>query len=121
MVQRDRHRCFSRRDFIRTGAFAAGALAVAPALTATAQPRSVARNRTLTLVWTGSREGRWIDYELWNPYAIGSNHQNGPGIFSKPLANYRGFAKKNYFWFAEGTRKAPNFKRLTIRPGSAIK
>ncbi|PYN87719.1 MAG: hypothetical protein DMD89_36575, partial [Candidatus Rokuibacteriota bacterium] len=99
MTERDRHRCFSRRDFIRTGTLAAGALAAAPALIATtqpaaAQPRSVARNRTLTLVWTGSREGRWIDYELWNPYAIGSNHQNGPGILYEPLAYYSAFADK---------------------------
>src|SRR5437879_13505277 len=97
MVQRDRHRCFSRRDFIRTGTLAAGALAAAPALTATtqpaaAQPRSVARNRTLTLDWTGSREGRWIDYELRNPYATGPTHQNGPGIHHQPLAYYRASA-----------------------------
>ena len=121
MVQRDRHRCFSRRDFIRTGAFAAGALAVAPALTATAQPRSVARNRTLTLVWTGSREGRWIDYELWNPYAIGSNHQNGPGILYEPLAYYSAFADKEYLWLAESYKYSPDFKELTIRTRSGIK
>src|SRR5256884_341590 len=126
MVQRDRHRCFSRRDFIRTGTLAAGALAVAPALTATAQPataqpRTVARNRTLTLVWSGSREGRWIDYELWNPYAIGSNHQNGPGILYEPLAYYSAFADKEYLWLAESYKYSPDFKELTIRTRSGIK
>ncbi len=126
MVQRDRHRCFSRRDFIRTGTLAAGALAAAPALIATtqpatAQPRSVARNRTLTLVWTGSREGRWIDYELWNPYAIGSNHQNGPGILYEPLAYYSAFADKEYLWLAESYKYSPDFKELTIRTRSGIK
>src|SRR5437667_376972 len=126
MVQRDEHRCFSRRDFIRTGTLAAGALAAAPALIATtqpaaAQPRTVPRNRTLTLVWTGSREGRWIDYELWNPYAIGSNHQNGPGIFYEPLAYYSAFADKEYLWLAESYKYSPDFKELTIRTRSGIK
>src|SRR3989449_6861409 len=126
MVQRDRHRCFSRRDFIRTGPLAAGALAAAPALIsttqpATAQPRSVPRNRTLTLVWTGSREGRWIDYELWNPYAIGSNHQNGPGILYEPLAYYSAFADKEYLWLAESYKYSPDFKELTIKTRSGIK
>src|SRR5437867_3738141 len=126
MVQRDRHRRFSQRDFIRTGTLAAGALAAAPALIATtqpaaAQPRTVPRNRTLTLVWTGSREGRWIDYELWNPYAIGSNHQNGPGILYEPLAYYSAFADKEYLWLAESYKYSPDFKELTIRTRSGIK
>ena len=42
----------------------------------------------MILVWSGSREGRWVDYELWNPYSIGSNHQNGPNIIYEPLAFY---------------------------------
>src|SRR2546426_674675 len=126
MVQRDEHRCFSRRDFIRTGTLAAGALAAAPALIATtqpaaAQPRTVPRNRTLTLVWTGSREGRWIDYELWNPYAIGSNHQNGPGILYEPLAYYSAFADKEYLWLAESYKYSPDFKELTIKTRSGIR
>ena len=69
----------TRRDLLKTGALAAGAAAVLPR-PAAAQLKTVARNRTLSLVWIGSREGRWVDFELWNPYAIGSNHQNGPGI-----------------------------------------
>src|SRR5437879_6415085 len=126
MTERSRRQRFSRRDFIRTGTLAAGALAVAPALIsttqpATAQPRSVPRNRTLTLVWSGSREGRWIDYELWNPYAIGSNHQNGPGILYEPLAYYSAFADKEYLWLAESYKYSPDFKELTIRTRSGIK
>ena len=63
----------TRRDLLKTGALAAGAAAVLPR-PAAAQLKTVARNRTLSLVWIGSREGRWVDFELWNPYAIGSNH-----------------------------------------------
>ncbi len=46
----------SRRDLIKTGALAAGAAAVLPARPAAAQLKTVARNRTLSLVWIGSRE-----------------------------------------------------------------
>src|SRR2546427_10614382 len=120
MVQRDRHRCFSRRDFIRTGTLAAGALAAAPALIATtqpatAQPRTVARNRTLTLVWTGSREGRWIDYELWNPYAIVSKPQKGPGILYEPLADYSPVAGKEHLGLPESSNDSSVFRELSLQ------
>src|SRR5206468_11945390 len=111
----------SRRTCIRTGALAAGAAALSPVGTASAEPRGVPRNRTLTLVWSCSREGRWIDYELWNPYAIGSNHQNGPGILYEPLAYYSAFADKEYLWLAESYKYSPDFKELTIRTRSGIK
>jgi len=95
----------SRRDFVRIGTVAAGVTMVRPAATASAQPRNVPRNRTLTLVW-GGREGRWVDFELWNPYAIGSNHQNGPGILYEPLAFYSAFADKEHLWLAESYKYA---------------
>jgi len=112
----------TRRDFIKAGAVAAGAAALSPAL-ARAQapsPKAVPRNRTLILAWIGSREGRWVDAELWNPYSVGSNHQNGPGIFYEPLAYYSAFADKEYMWLAESYRYSPDFKELTIRTRSGI-
>jgi len=84
-----------------------------------AKPKDVPRNRTLILVWTG-REGRWVDHELWNPYAIGSNHQSGPGIFYEPLAYYSAFADKEYLWLAESDAYTPDFKALTIQTRSGI-
>jgi peptide/nickel transport system substrate-binding protein len=111
----------SRRDLIKTGALAAAASAVLPARPATAQLKQVPRNRTLTLVWIGSREGRWVDYELWNPYAIGANHQNGPGILYEPLAYYSAFADKEHLWLAESYRYSADFKELTIKTRSGIK
>src|SRR2546428_234998 len=74
MPEQDRLGRLSRRAFIQAGLLGAGAAALLPVSVPVAKPRDVPRNRTLTLVWTG-REGRWIDHELWNPYAIGSNHQ----------------------------------------------
>ena len=116
-----RHPRLSRRKFVKIGAVAVGASVLPSVTTTSAQPRAVPRNRTLTLVWSGSREGRWIDYELWNPYAIGSNHQNGPGIFYEPLAYYSAFADKEYLWLAESYKYSPDFKELTIKTRSGIK
>jgi peptide/nickel transport system substrate-binding protein len=119
----ERHsRRLGRRDFLRAGAAAVGAAAIGPAGRASAQqPRTVPRNRTLTLVWSGSRDGRWIDAELWNPYAIGSNHQNGPGQLYEPLAYYSAFADKEYLWLAESYRYSADFKELTIKTRAGIK
>jgi len=121
MKTRTRRTRLSRRKFIKIGALAVGAAALPSVPTTSAQPRTVPRSRTLTLVWSGSREGRWIDYELWNPYAIGSNHQNGPGIFYEPLAYYSAFADKEYLWLAESYKYSPDFKELTIKTRSGIK
>ena len=121
MKTRTRRPRLSRRKFIKIGALAVGAVALPSAPTTFAQPRTVPRSRTLTLVWSGSREGRWIDYELWNPYAIGSNHQNGPGIFYEPLAYYSAFADKEYLWLAESYKYSSDFKKLTIKTRSGIK
>src|SRR5687768_10448207 len=65
----------SRRNVMKAGA-AGAALSTAPFLfTNQAQAQDVpevARNRTLILRW-GGREGRHIDAELWNGYALGAN------------------------------------------------
>src|SRR5919198_1531330 len=120
MPEEDRPQQLSRREFLRAGIVAAGAAALLPVSAAAARPRDVPRNRTLTLVW-GGREGRWVDYELWNPYAIGANHQNGPGIFYEPLAYYSAFADKEYLWLAESYAYTPDFKELTIKTRSGIR
>jgi peptide/nickel transport system substrate-binding protein len=108
-----------RRDVIK-GAAAATAAALTPIGLATAQQSAVPRNKTMILVWSGSREGRWVDFELWNPYSIGSNHQNGPNIIYEPLAYYSAFADKTYMWLAESYQFTPDFKQLTIKTRSGI-
>ena len=67
-----------RRDPIKAG-LAARASALLPWHSPRADVQSVARERTMILVWVG-REGRCADWDLWNPYSIGSNHQNGPNL-----------------------------------------
>ena len=81
--------------------------------------REVPRNRTLILRW-GGQEGRHVDWELWNGYAIGANHQNGLGILYEPLAYYSAFADKWYPWLAESWQYSQDFTELTIKTRSGI-
>ena len=105
----------TRRDLLRAGALAAAGTLVGPSrATAQSQPRAVPRNRTLVVVW-GGREGRWVDHELWNPYAIGANHQNGVGLLYEPLAYYSAFADTHHPWLAASHMYAPGARELTIR------
>lgn len=107
-----------RREVIRTG-LGFGAAALVPWHAARAALPQVARDKTMILVW-GGREGRWVDWDLWNPYSIGSNHQNGPNLIYEPLAYYSAFADKTYMWLAESYEFAEDFKRLTIKTRSGI-
>ncbi len=119
-MSNDRERAHpGRRTVIKTGLMTAAAAAL-PWAGAHAQAAAPARNRTMTLVWSGSREGRWVDFDLWNPYSIGSNHQNGPNLVYEPLAYYSAFADKTYMWLAESYQFAPDFKQLTIKTRSGI-
>jgi ABC-type transport system substrate-binding protein len=107
-----------RREVIKTG-LGLGAAALVPWHAARADLPQVARDKTMILVW-GGREGRWVDWDLWNPYSIGSNHQNGPNLIYEPLAYYSAFADKTYMWLAESYEFAEDFKRLTIKTRSGI-
>jgi peptide/nickel transport system substrate-binding protein len=108
-----------RRELIQAG-LAAGAAVLFPWRYARADLPPIPRERTMILVW-GGREGRWVDWDLWNPYSIGSNHQNGPNLIYEPLAYYSAFADKTYMWLAESYAFAPDFKRLTVKTRQGIK
>jgi peptide/nickel transport system substrate-binding protein len=81
--------------------------------------KEVARNRT-HIFMGGGREGQFVDYELWNPYAIGSNHQVGPNIIYEPLAFYSAFADEELLWLAESYEYNDDFTELTIKTRSGI-
>ena len=108
-----------RRTVIRTG-IAAGAAALVPWAGARAALPQVARNRTAVVAW-GGREGSWVDWDLWNPYATGADHQNGLNLIYEPLAYYSAFDDKTYMWLSEGYEFSPDFKSLTIRTRPGIK
>ena len=109
----------TRRDLLKTSVLA-GTAAALPWQSVDAQPAAPPRDRTMILVW-GGREGRWVDFELWNPYSIGSNHQNGPNLMYEPLADYSAFADKMHMWLAESFEFSADFKKLTIKTRSGIK
>ncbi len=110
----------SRREVIKGGTAAAAAVML-PAGIADAQAADIPRDQTMILIGINSRDGRWVDYELWNPYAIGANHQNGPNLIYEPLAYYSAFADKWYMWLAESYEFTPDFKQLTIKTRPGIK
>ena len=109
-----------RRSVMKAGLMASAA-AMMPLGAVFGQGAAPPRNRTMILVWSGSREGRWVDYDLWNPYSIGSNHQNGPNMMYEPLAYYSAFADKMYMWLAESYSFSADFKQLTIKTRTGIK
>jgi len=108
-----------RRNVMKGGA-ALAAAAMLPGV-ARADLSPIPRDKTMTLIGINSRDGRWVDYELWNPYAIGSNHQNGPNLIYEPLAYYSAFADKMYMWLAESFEFTPDFRQLTIKTRPGIK
>jgi peptide/nickel transport system substrate-binding protein len=100
----------------------AAAPATAPAAAAApagAPPRQVPRNRTLFLMWSGT-DGKYVDHELWNGYAIGANHQNGLGIIHEPVAFYSAFADKWHPWLADSWKYNPDFTELVIKTRSGV-
>lgn len=107
----------SRRDVMKVGA-AGAALSTAPFLFSNAASAqdipTVDRNRTLILRW-GGREGRHIDAELWNGYALGANHQNGLGLLYEPLAFYSAFADETIPWLAESWEFNDDSTELRIK------
>ena len=79
-----------------------------------------ARSKTLLLA-QGGAQGKYLDYDLWNAYALGANHQTGPNLTHEPLAFYSAYGDKEYLWLASGYEYSPDFKQLTIKLRSGIK
>ncbi len=75
--------------------------------------RDIDRNKTL-ISYLGGAEGRFVDHELWNPYAIGANHQSGPNIIFEPLAFFSAFADETIPWLATDWSFNDDFTELTI-------
>jgi peptide/nickel transport system substrate-binding protein len=82
--------------------------------------KDVPRSRTL-LLSQGGTQGKYQDYDLWNAYALGANHQTGPNLTHEPLAFYSAYGDKEYPWLASGYDYSPDFKQLTIKLRSGVK
>lgn len=109
-----------RRRVVLQAGIAAGVSSLVPWRAVGAAPPQVARDRTVVVSW-GGREGRWVDWDLWNPYAAGSDPQNGLNLIYEPLAYYSVFSDKTYMWLAESFDYASDFRSLTIKTRAGIK
>ena len=107
---------------------AAPAATRAPAATATTAPAAPASTGAIADIdrddtfigYLGGAEGRFVDHELWNPYAIGANHQSGPNIIFEPLAFFSAFDDKTIPWLAESWDWNGDYTELTINLRSGI-
>jgi hypothetical protein len=67
---------------------------------AAAQVAEVPREETLIAVRSPA-EGKYVEYNLWNPFLPLSNHQLGSHMTSEPLAFYSPFIDKTTMRLAE--------------------
>ena len=103
----------ARRLYVKLSLLVAMMLASAVVVSACTNDAEVPRNRTLQM-YHGGQEGRYVDHELWNPYAIGANHQSGPNLIFEPLAYYSAFADETIPWLAQSWTWNSDFTELTI-------
>src|SRR5262245_7749280 len=92
----------------------------APAAAAAGELKDIARNRTFIAVRGGS-QGKFVEWDQWNPFVPVANHQFAVGLMYEPLAFYSAFADKEYMWLAESYEFSDNFKELTIKTRPNIK
>lgn len=110
----------SRRNLVKTGAALAAVTPFVGASGVVAQDvKDVPRNRQLVLRW-GGVDGRHADFDLWNGYPVGANHQNGLGLLHEPLAFYSAFADKMIPWLAESWEYNADFTELRIKTRAGI-
>ena len=87
---------------------------------ANGQLKDVPAQPTLLLA-QGGTQGKYLDWDLWNAYALGANHQTGPNLTHEPLAFYSAYGNKEYLWLATSYEYTPDFKQLTIKLRDGIK
>ncbi|MGH2616813.1 MAG: ABC transporter substrate-binding protein [Thermomicrobiales bacterium] len=81
---------------------------------AAAQVAEVPREETLIAVRSGT-EGKYVEFQLWNPFLPAANHQFGCHMTSEPLAFYSAFIDKTTMWLAESYEYSPDYMTLTIK------
>jgi len=89
------------------------------AASAAGQVKEVPRSKTLIVMWQG-QNGKYIDWDLWNPFAVGATHQTGANQIFEPLAYYSAFADKTYMWLAEDYEYSSDYKELTVKTRKGV-
>ena len=69
----------------------------------------------------GGQQGKFVEWDQWNPFVPVANHQFAVGLMYEPLAFYSAFADKEYMWLAESYEYSADYKELTIKVRPGIK
>ena len=100
---------------------AAGAApAAAPAAGAVEGIKEVTREKTFIAV-RGGQQGKFVEWDQWNPFVPVANHQFAVGLMYEPLAFYSAFGDKEYMWLAESYEFSADYKELIIKVRPGIK
>lgn len=100
-----------------TAAPAAPAATTAPV--AAGKLKDVPRNKTLVAV-RGGVQGKFTEYNIWNPFLPDGNHQFALQLLWEPLAFYSAFLDKTTMWLAEKFEYSKDFLTLTVTTRSGI-
>ena len=100
---------------------AAGAApAAAPAAVAVEGIKEVTREKTFIAV-RGGQQGKFVEWDQWNPFVPVANHQFAVGLMYEPLAFYSAFNDTEYMWLAESYEFSDDYKELVIKVRPGIK
>jgi peptide/nickel transport system substrate-binding protein len=88
--------------------------AAAAAVAAVEGIKDIPRNRTFIAV-RGGQQGKFVEWDQWNPFVPVANHQFAVGLLYEPLAYYSAFADEEIMWLAESYEYNDDYTELIIK------
>jgi peptide/nickel transport system substrate-binding protein len=88
--------------------------AAAEAVVAVEGIKDIPRNRTFIAV-RGGQQGKFVEWDQWNPFVPVANHQFAVGLLYEPLAYYSAFADEEIMWLAESYEYNDDYTELIIK------
>jgi len=133
----------TRREFIQYAEIAGFAALAAPWLAACGAPapapagpaaeeaaaqavavvegiKDIPREKTFIAV-RGGQQGKFVEWDQWNPFVPVANHQFAVGVMYEPLAYYSAFSDTEYLWLAESYEFNDDYTELIIKVRPNIK